>query len=166
MSSCPNLAAQASGVERRRPSRAVRSAPAAIHAVILDRKQRGILPPTDAPNSQLLGRDHIEQVPSDSRIAADSEPRPLGLGRLSQLRPLLGAVQNADDEDDVAPNEIDQDVGQRSKHQLARACAFSRTAAIRKRQERGGRVIDGPYQFRRPGSRVEQKVVGNLLEIR
>jgi len=67
---------------------------------------------------------------------------------LQSLRPLLRAVQDAYDVNDLVGDLVDHDIRKRRKYEFARPLFLARTSTVRERQQRGGRVVNSAHQFR------------------
>ncbi len=63
------------------------------------------------------------------------------------LRPLLRAVQDAYNVNDLAGDLVDHDIRKRRKYEFARPLFLTRTPAVWERQQRGGGVVDSAHQF-------------------
>ena len=84
---------------------------------------------------------------------------------LLKSRPLLRAVEDANDENHVAMHRVDDQIRQRSKNKFARLLLLSRTAPVREFQQQGRRIVEGAHQFRRPVRHVLEQIVGDALGI-
>ncbi len=70
------------------------------------------------------------------------------------LRPLLRAVQDTYNVNDLASDLVDQDIRKRRKYEFARPLFLTRTPAVWERQQRGRGVVNSAHQFGCPLRRV------------
>ena len=64
------------------------------------------------------------------------------------LRPLLRAVQDTYNVNDLAGDLVDHDIRKRRNHEFARPLFLTRTPTVWERQQRGGGVVNSARQFR------------------
>lgn len=83
----------------------------------------------------------------------------------SRSGPLLGAVQNANNEDDVVAHLIDNQIGQRRKDQLTSASFLARPPAVRELKQGRRRIIDFPHKVGGSLRNVRGEVVCDLVQI-
>jgi len=79
--------------------------------------------------------------------------------------PLLRAVQDAHDEDDVILDYVHEYVWQWGQDKLPRARSPAWAATVWKREQRGWSVVDSGDQVVRPAGCVFEQVVGNAIEV-
>jgi hypothetical protein len=84
---------------------------------------------------------------------------------LKSSRPLLCAMQNADDENQLVAQRVHEQIWERRQHQLARPLLSSWTAPLRESQERGRRLVYHANQSLCPVSCVFKEVVSDAFEI-
>src|ERR1700681_498572 len=64
------------------------------------------------------------------------------------LRPLLRAVQDTYNVNDLAGDLVGHGIPERRKYEFARPLFLTRTPAVWERQQRGGGVVNSAHQFR------------------
>jgi hypothetical protein len=84
----------------------------------------------------------------------------------SPSRPLLRPVQDANDVNRVLAHGVDHDVGQWRHDEFACALLLAKPAAVRERQQRGGRSVQGAHETLRMTRGVLEEVVCDSFEIR
>ena len=81
------------------------------------------------------------------------------------LRPVLRAMQNADDMHGLALDAIDHNIRQRLKHQFAGAGLLSRSATLREALQHLRGMVKRAYQLRRMLRRVLKQIIADAFQV-